>query len=587
MKRLSSLREHNRALASIFREMAACYRYLGPADRFRVIAYEKAARTMENLDEDVEAHAKDVDSLDRLSGIGESIAEKILEYLSKGRIQAHEELRRKVPTGLLDLMEVNGIGPSTVRILHERLGVEDRAQLVDAIRSGRLERLEGFGAKKASNIMRALKIQKETAERMLLWDALRVAEELIGKVRELKGVRQAEVAGSLRRMKETIGDIDIVIAARPSDRRSVVRSFLRLPEVSRVVAAGDTRASVVLMEPSVQADIRVVSLQEFGSALLYFTGCKEHNIRLRSMAKERGWKINEYGLFDNDSGRRLAGPTESGIYHSLGLAYVEPELREDRGEIELAMIERLPRLVEPDEIRGDMQMHSKWSDGAADISEMAEHALTRFPAYEYIVMTDHSPSSRVAGGLSPADFTRQFREIDKVNAAIGRPFVKKGVEVDILADGRLDLSDKVLSGFEWVTASIHSGFTKDNTERLVKACGHPMVHCIGHPSGRLIGRREPYPVDWRRLFEAAASTGTAIEINAQPERLDLNDECIAQALRLGVRFTVSTDAHDPSSFSFMRIGVATARRGGCRGSDILNTRSWEEVAAFKASTLCK
>jgi DNA polymerase (family 10) len=583
MKRAASLQDHNRTLASIFREMAACYRYLGPEERFRAIAYERAARTMESLQEDVEAHAQDVDSLDRLSGIGESIAEKILEYLSSGRIATHEELRRLVPTGLLDLMDVNGVGPSTLRILHEKLGVDDRDGLLEAIQAGRLDGLKGFGEKKVSNIRRALKIQKETADRMLLWDALGVAEALLAKVRALKGVRRAEIAGSLRRMKETIGDIDLVIVAAPSDRKSVIRSFLRLPEISRVVAAGDTKASVMLMEPSVQADVRIVSGQEFGSAMLYFTGSKEHNIRLRKMAKDRGWKINEYGLFDNESGRRLAGQTEQGIYEVLGLSYVEPEMREDRGEIEMAQKGRLPSLVTLEDVRGDLQMHSKWSDGTADVSDMADYILAHHPGYDYIVMTDHSPSSRIAGGLSPDEFRRQFKEINEVNRRIGKPLVKKGVEVDILADGRLDLPDKLLSEFEWVTASIHSGFSKDNTDRLVQACEHPLVHCIGHPSGRLIGRRDAYPVDWQRLFKAAAATGTAIEINAQPERLDLRDEHIAMAVGLGVRFTVSTDAHDPASFALMRIGVATARRGGCRSGDILNTLPWKELAGYKAT----
>ena len=583
MKRVSSIKDHNRALASIFREMAGCYRYLGSEDHFRAIAYDKAARTMESLREDVESHAQDVESLDRLSGIGESIAEKILEYLSTGRIAVHQKLRKQVPTGLLELLDVNGIGPTTLRFLHESLGVDDRVGLAEAIQSGKLEGQKGFGEKKIENIRRALKMQKEMRDRMLLWDALGVADTLLEKVRALKGVRQAEVAGSLRRMKETIGDLDLILVAAPTDRKSVVRSFLKLPEVSRVIAAGDTKASVILIDPSVQVDIRIVSAMEFGSAWLYFTGSKEHNIHLRGLAKERGWKINEYGLFDVSNGERLAGETEAGIYERLGLSYVEPEMREDRGEIDLALQGRLQKLVMQQDIRGDLQMHSKWSDGTADVSTMAEYILEHFKSYDYIVITDHSPSSRIAGGLSPDEFKLQFREIEEVNRRIGRAFVKKGVEVDILADGRLDLSDSDLSAFEWVTASIHSGLSRDNTERLVKACEHPLVHCIGHPSGRLIGRRDAYPVDWQRLFKAAATTGTAIEINAQPERLDLRDDLIGQAIGLGVRFTVSTDAHAPSGFDFMRIGVSAARRGGCRRSDILNTLSWKELVSYKSS----
>ena len=585
MKKPIGTDDHNRSLAAVFREMAACYRYLGPDDRFRAIAYQKAARTMESLREDVETHASGIEELDALSGIGESIAQKIMEYLSTGKVKALDELRRRVPVGLLDLMDVNGIGPATLRILHETLGIVDRDGLVDAIRAGRLKGLKGFGEKKVANISRALKIHKETEGRMLLRDALGTAEGLLRSTRKIKGVRRAELAGSLRRMKETVGDIDIVIVAAPSDRKSVVRSFTRLPEVARVISAGETKASVLLRDPSVQTDVRVVSEWEFGSAMLYFTGSKEHNIHLRRMARDRGWKINEYGLFELATGVRLAGESEDGMYRKLGLGYIEPEMREDRGEVELARLGRLPALVGIEDIRGDLQMHSDWSDGTADIATMAAYILDRHPTYEYIVMTDHSPSSRIAGGLSAGEFRKQFVEIDAVNERIGRALVRKGVEVDILPDGSLDLPDRVLSEFEWVTASIHSGFTRDNTDRLLKACEHPMVNCIGHPSGRLIGRREAYPVDWPRLFKAASSTRTAIEVNAQPERLDLRDELIGRALEHGVRLTVSTDAHDPAAFGLMRLGVATARRGGCARDDILNTRPWREVAAYKSGVL--
>jgi DNA polymerase (family 10) len=471
-------------------------------------------------------------------------------------------------------MDVNGMGPSTVRTLHEQLGIGTKDELIIALEKGKLSSLKGFGEKKIDNIRRALKLFKESGQRYLLSDALATGTAILAAIRGIKGVERAELAGSLRRRKETVGDLDIIILASPKSRKTVVAAFTRMQGVARVIAAGEAKASVVMKEPSIQVDIRLVSPHEFGAALLYFTGSKEHNIHLRIMAKERGWKINEYGLFDASSGRRLAGQTEEGIYQKLGLPFFPPEMREDRGEIEWAKKNPLPALVDIPDIRGDLQMHSTWSDGAESIEAIARHVLEAYPDYEYIVITDHSPSERIAHGLSPDDFIKQFREIDQVNKKLGRSFVKKGVEVDILADGTLDLPDLLLSKFDWVTASIHSGFSRDNTARLVKACEHPLVHCIAHPSGRLIGKREAYPVDWKKLFLSAAKTGTAIEINAQPERLDLNDHLVRKAVSMGVNMTISTDAHNLNQFEYMAFGVAVARRGWCEKKHILNTQGW-------------
>jgi DNA polymerase (family 10) len=315
--------------------------------------------------------------------------------------------------------------------------------------------------------------------------------------------------------------------------------------------------------------------------LLYFTGSKEHNVKLRSWAKTKGWKLNEYGVFDAKTNKKLAGKTEEEIYEWFDMQYIPPELREDKGEIELAREHKLPKLVELKDIKGDLQMHSRWSDGAEKIETIGRYILKEFPHYKYIVITDHSPSERVAGGLQPDDFRKQFLEIDKINEKLGKDFIKKGVEVDILADGSLDLPDELLSQFDWVTASIHSGFRKDNTERFIKACDHPSVHCIGHPSGRLIGKREPYPVDWKKLFKKLTATGTAIEINAQPERLDLKDDLVKEAIGQGVAITVSTDAHTLSQFDFMALGISIARRGWCTKNNVLNAQSWEAIEAFK------
>jgi len=560
--------------------MAACYRYLGADERFRTIAYENAARTMDSLKEDVSVYADNVQHLDQLKGIGESIAEKIIEYLQTGKIITYDKLLKQVPIELLELMEVNGMGPSTLKTLHEELGIDNREELVLAIEKGKLSTLKGFGEKKIDNIKRALKLSKEAGNRLMLWDALQIGESILEEIKKTKGVIRAELAGSLRRRKETIGDIDIIIACALRSRKQIIKKFTSLPQVARIIAAGDTKASVVLKEHNTQVDIRLVDESEYGSALLYFTGSKEHNIHLRLMAKDKDWKISEYGIFNATSDKRLGGETEKQVYDALGMAFIPPELREDKGEIEQAQKNALPKLVEHKDIKGDLQMHSTWSDGAESIETIARHVLKNFPQYEYIVITDHSPTERIAHGLKPEEFKKQFAEIDKVNKSLGKDFVKKGVEVDILADGSLDLPDALLKEFDWVTASIHSGFNKDNTERLLKACEHRAVHCIGHPSGRLIGKREAYIIDWQKLFKKAAATGTSIEINAQPERLDLKDELVHEAIRQGVMITISTDAHNLNQYDFMQLGIDVARRGWCEKDNILNTRSWKELKKF-------
>lgn len=572
---------HNADLSAIFHRMASCYRYKGIEERFRALAYDKASRTLNNLKEDISVYATDVKSLDQLSGIGESIAEKIMEFLETGKIKTYEKLKKEVPQELLDLMDINGFGPATIKTLHEKLKIDNRDDLIAAIEAGKLEKLNGFGAKKIENMKRGLKLFKESHTRMLLSEAWRTGNDILDIVLKIPGIKKAELAGSLRRKKETIGDIDIIATAERKNWKKAVANFISIPQCGRVLASGETKASILLKKSNTQVDLRLVNDYEYGSALLYFTGSKEHNIELRLMAKEKGWKLNEYGLFDEKTEKRLAGNTEDEVYHHLGLQFIPPELRELRGEIKIAMKKKLPELIELQDMKGDMQMHSTWSDGAEEIETIAKYILKEFPQYEYIVMTDHSPSERIAGGLKPAEFRKQFVEIERVNKKIGRDLVKKGVEVDILADGSLDLPDDLLKEFDWVVASIHSGFNKDNTERLLKACEHPSVHCIGHPSGRLIGKREAYPVDWKKLFEKAVATGTAIEINAQPDRLDLKDDLVKDAIEKGVIITISTDSHALTQFDNMTLGVAVARRGWCAKENVLNTGTWKKVEQFK------
>lgn len=572
---------HNRELADLFHRMASCYRYLGPEQRFRAMAYDNASRTMGELKEDIAAYATDVKALDELHGIGESIGEKIMEYLKTGKVHTYEELKETVPEGILELMDISGFGPATVKVLQDRLGIHNREELISAIEAGRLKGLRGFGVRKVENLLRGLKLYKEAHSRMLLWEAQQAGNALVAEMLQLPGIHKAELAGSLRRRKETIGDIDIIACAAKSGWKGIIKKILALPEVGRVLSRGETRISFLLQKTNTQVDIRLVHDYEFGAALLYFTGSKEHNVKLRGWAKDRGWKLNEYGVFDVKTNRRLAGASEEEVYNLFGMQYIPPELREEKGEILQAQKKRLPRLITLKEVKGDLQMHSRWSDGAETIERIASYIDDAFPHYQYIVLTDHSRSQRIAHGLQPGDFLKQFSEIDRVNKKMGRKLVKKGVEVDILASGELDLPDDLLRQFEWVTASIHSQFTRDNTERLLKACEHPYVNCIGHPSGRIIGKREPYRVDWQRLFEKAAITGTALEINAQPERLDLKDDLVRGAIEQGVTLVISTDAHNLNHYDYMPLGVAVARRGWCAHKNVLNTSSWEVVERFR------
>lgn len=572
---------HNTALADIFHQMAACYRYMGPEQRFRAIAYDGAARTIANLREDISQYATDIKRLDALKGIGASIAEKILEYLKTGKIQTYEDLKAEVPEDLMSLLDINGFGPATIRLLHDSLGVTTRDELAAVIRSGEVAQIKGFGEKRIANMQRGLKLFKEFQTRMLLSDAMGVGSALEEQLGHIDHVDAILLAGSLRRRKETIGDIDIVLTAERKYWKKIIRAAIGLKEVGRVLASGETKASFIYGHQKVQVDIRLVHQVEYGAASLYFTGSKEHNIKLRLIAREKGWKLNEYGLFDVESDRKIAGRNEAEIYQHLGMTFIPPELREDRGEIEAAQKKKLPELVKAEEIRGDLQMHSTWSDGAETIAVMTRYIRTHFPAYEYIVITDHSPSERLAHGLKPAEFQKQFEEIRQLNKKLKLEFVKKGVEVDILNDGSLDLPEDLLRMFDWVTASIHSNFNQDNTSRLISACKHPAVHCIGHPSGRIIGKREAYTVDWEKVLKAAAATGTAIEINAQPERLDLKDDLVQKALEFGVAFTISTDAHNLNQFAFMPFGVDMARRGWCTAKSVLNTQSWTAIEAFK------
>ncbi|SMO58456.1 DNA polymerase (family 10) [Fodinibius sediminis] len=454
-----------------------------------------------------------------------------------------------------------------------------RGELKEALESGKVEELKGFGEKSVENLLEGLKEKEKADRRILLAEALEISEMMLNELEKQKSILRLEVAGSIRRKKETIGDIDILATADSGEWASIADFFTSMESVTKVIARGETKSSVIVEHHDRQVDLRLIEEDAWGAALLYFTGSKEHNIQLRKIAKDKGFKISEYGMFTVDDDEKVAGKTEEELYDQLGMQWIPPEMRENNGEIELARKDALPELVQGEHIKGDMHFHSDWSDGTNSLEELARYLDEHYP-YDYAVVSDHSKSSRIAGGLTGEEFEKQFEEIEQVNDAIGRPLLKRGVEVDILADGSLDLDNGLLEKMEWVTASIHSRFNQDNTERILKACENPFVNVIGHLTGRLIGKRREYAVDLEKVIHKARETGTALEINAQPERMDLNDDAVRAAREAGVLLVAGTDSHDLSSFQYMDLAISIARRGWCTAKNMLNTRSWEEVQAF-------
>ena len=536
--------------------------------RFRVNAYRDAARHLENLGEDISVVTSE-GRLRSIPGIGDAIASKIQEMNDTGHMAYYERLRQDVPESLLALLQVPGLGPRKVKLLYESLGVRDISDLQQAIADGRVAGLPGMGVKTVENLKREIERWKERGRRVPLGVALPLVEEIIASLRSRgNAVSRADSAGSVRRRRDTIGDLDVLVA---SDRPNVVLdSFVGLDLVQEVVGRGDTKASI-LSHRQQQVDLRVVPPDSWGAALQYFTGSKQHNVRLREMAVRRGWRLNEYGLFDAASDRCLASAEEEDIYSQLGLAWIPPELREDAGEIEAARKNELPTLVEIHDIRGDLHCHSNWSDGAATIEDMWQTARAR--GYEYLTLTDHSQSLGVANGLTIERIRQQRSIVDEINRRGNGPRLLTGVELEIRADATLDFPDDVLAELDLVIASVHSGFGQSRekmTERLVAAARNPQVDVIGHPTGRLIGRREPYDVDIDALINVCAETGTALEINANPARLDLNDVFARRAIERGAWLAINTDAHQTENFDLLPYGIATARRAWVEPRNVLN-----------------
>ena len=572
------MHRRNRELAFIFEKIADILEFLGD-NPYRVGSYRRAANLISELPEDIEEIYR-AGKLARLPGIGSSTLLKIEEFLRTGTVKKYEDLRKRVPEDLLELMDVPGVGPKTLRVAYEKLGVRTREDFLRVLRDGSLARLPGFGPKKVENILRGMELWRSAQERIPLPEAFPMAEDVVEHLREEKSLLNVSVAGSLRRMKETIGDIDILVSAERGNWRRIHEHFVRYPEVVKVLAKGETKSSIVLRSGR-QVDLRTVEPLNWGAALQYFTGSKEHNIRIRDIAKEKGLKVNEYGVFRADTGERLGGRTEEEVYELVGMEWIPPELRENWGEIELAIERKLPELVTFGEIKGDFHVHTDWSDGINSLEEVVESAYRL--GYRYVVIGDHSQSARVANGLTPERYRKQWKKIEELNRIYNPKgfYILRGCEVDILPDGSLDLPDAFLEEFDFVVASIHSRFNQDNTFRILRAMENPYVNLIGHPTGRAFGQREGYPLDMEKVMETARETGTALEVNTF--RVDLSPENIRRCVERGVLLAVVTDAHSVAHLPYIRIGVGVARRGWATPRAILNTRDLEEVRAFVKS----
>jgi DNA polymerase (family 10) len=537
-----------------------------------VRAYKEGARVVENHGESLAAIAGEAGALESLPGIGKGIAKHIRDLVSSGHTEELDELQKKYPGDVVSFTELQGLGPKRVKTLFDALGIRTRAALEKAAKAGELRDLPGFGEKVEQNVLKALATASQWSGRMLLATAWPLAHALAERVRALEGVTQVELAGSFRRRRESVGDLDLLVCG--GDAAQVMKAFTTHESVADVLGHGDTKSSVRLTS-GLQADLRVVPEASFGAALLYFTGSKEHNIELRKLAIDKGWSLNEYGLTHGE--RAVAARTEQDVYRALGLAWIPPELREMRGEIELARADRLPKLLELDDLKADLHMHTTRSDGRDSIDAMVEAALAH--GYEYVAITEHSKALAMANGFDAARVRKSVGEIEAARKRHSSIQILHGLEVDILGDGELDLDDETLGLLDWVIVSIHSRFEmtpEAATARALRAVSNPMVHAFGHPTGRMIGAREPVPFDVARVAEEAAARGVAMEINSSPERLDLSDVNARLAREKGCRFVIDTDAHAIGQLDNLRYGVFQARRAGLTKGDVLNALPWEK-----------
>ena len=573
----------NREIAEFLKRIGDMLDILGE-NRFKVLAYRRAADNILNLGQDIHIYWQ-AGTLQEIPGVGQAIAEKIDELLTTGQLEFYERLQDQVPAGVVSLLEIPDVGPRTAKLLWEELGLQSVAEVEAAARNGQLQGLPGLGAKSEAKILAGIEALHRRSDRIPLGTAWPVALDLLeGLQAASPEVLEATVAGSLRRMQSTIGDIDLLASSTAPE--SVMRAFADLPRVAEVVLSGQTKTTVRLHN-GLQVDLRVLEPDHWGAALQYFTGSQAHNVRVREIARNQNLSLSEYG-FKREDGTLILCPQETGVYETLGLSWVPPELREDRGEIQAAIEDSLPRLVGWDDILGDLHAHTNWSDGAGTLEEMAETA--RQHGYRYLLISDHTQSLAVAGGLTPEQLRAQRAEIDALNKRWQDFTLLQGCELEIKADGTLDFSNEVLAELDFVVASVHTSLRQERTqitERVMNALRNPYVDVIGHPSGRILGQREESAVDLDAVIEAAVETGTALEVNSIPNRLDLDDVHVRRALGLGVKVAINSDAHHPGGLDSLRYGLATARRGWATSSDVLNTMSLDEIRAWRRARIAR
>lgn len=563
-------------------------------NRFKIRAYRNAARIIYDLPEQVEAMVADGADLTQIPSVGKEIAEKLEAMVATGELPQLSELSQKIPLGVTEVMRVKGMGPKLAEAAWRELAIDSVDELERAAKAGKLGALPGFGEKRQATILKNIEAYRKNVERLRIGDIDPVIAPLVAALRAVEGAERVEVAGSYRRRRETVGDIDLLaIAADDAAAAAITAAFVGYPEVDEVLGSGDTRSSVRLRN-GLEVDLRVMEAESFGAALLYFTGSKAHNVALRQIALERGLHLTEYGLFEGtgaegegaspkSSGKLVASRTEEEIYEKLGLQYVEPEMREDRGELALAAKGQLPTLVTLADLRGDLHMHSTWSDGKASVAEMMRACIER--GYEYMALTDHSKALAMTGGLDEEKLARQWEELDRVVAENPGITLLRGMEVDILKDGSLDLSDEWLERLDIVLVSVHSHFglsLEEQTARIVKAVSHPEVNVLCHPTGRILGAREGYAVDLQEVFDACHANGVAVELNASYMRLDLSDVNVIAARKRGLMVSIGTDAHSVKELDGMQLGIDQARRAWLTPEHVLNARPLDEVRRFLA-----
>lgn len=566
----------NLELAKIFYEIADILEMQGV--QWKPRAYRKAAQMIENLPVDIKEvyEGSGIKGLEEMPGVGRAISSKIEEFIKTGKVKEHEELVKSVPKGVEEMMNIPGMGPKKAWRLYQELGITSLKKLENYAKKRKISKLSGFGPTSEKDILKGLELVKKGQERILLGQALPIANNISHKLSKLNYVKGVSIAGSLRRKKETIGDIDILAVSNKPTK--VMDYFTKMNNVKHIVAKGNTKSSVVL-EEGVNCDLRVLNENQYGAALLYFTGSKYHNIAMRNIAIRKGMKLSEYGLFKGN--KVVASKTEQEIYRKLGLNYIEPEMREDRGEMELSKNGNLPNLIPYGSLKGDLQMHTEWSDGENTTEEMIQAAIKI--GYSYIAITDHSKSQVIANGLDVKRLEKQVEEIRKLNKKYPKIEVFAGSEVEIKSDGRLDYSNSVLKKLDFVVAAVHSGFKSDKdkmTKRVLKALDNKHVHMLAHPTGRLINKRDPFEIDIEKILQKAKENNVIMEINSSPRRLDLNSENIRKAIEIGTTLAINTDAHRAENLKFVDFGIAQARRGWAESKNIINTKPLSKLKKF-------